>query len=45
MDHDGWAWMLDGDMGEDNSVGMRIGPNDEGALLLKLKRRQLKVNG
>ena len=37
MDHDGWAWMLHGDMGEDNSVGMRIGPNDEGGIVVKTK--------
>ena len=37
MDHDGWAWMLHGDMGEDNSVGMRIGPNDGGGIVVKTK--------
>ena len=37
LDHDGWMYMLHGDMGEDNSVGMRMSVNGEGEIDIKTK--------
>ena len=37
LDHDGWMYMLHGDMGEDNSVGMRMSVNNDGKIDIKTK--------
>ena len=37
LDHDGWMYMLHGDMGEDNSVGMRLSVDSDGKIDIKEK--------
>ena len=37
LDHDGWMYMLHGDMGEDNTVGMRLRIDSEGEIDIKTK--------
>ena len=37
LDHDGWMYMLHGDMGEDNSVGMRTSIDSKGKIDIKTK--------
>jgi len=37
LDHDGWMYMLHGDMGEDNSVGMRMSVDSDGEIDIKTK--------
>ena len=37
LDNDGWMYMLHGDMGEDNSVGMRMNVNNDGKIDIKTK--------
>ncbi len=37
LDRDGWMYMLHGDMGEDNSVGMRMSIDGDGQIEIKTK--------
>ena len=40
LDHDGWMYMLHGDMGEDNSVGMRLSVDSDGKIDIKEKENR-----